>query len=97
MKINPIVFYEVLLNSMIDKVYEFNDTVIYYNIVIPMTYLAADHVVLKFIKKGKVGALFINDTEEDTFPIEKILEEKFEDPMNNDVTKSMISGRSDSI
>ena len=97
MKINPIVFYEVLLNSMIDKVYEFNDTVIYYNIVIPMTYLSADHVILKLIKKGNVAVMFINDTGVDSFPIEKLLEEKFQDSTNSPKKSKDQLNRSQSI
>lgn len=35
MRVNPIVYYEIQLNSSIDKIFEFNDVVIFYNIVIP--------------------------------------------------------------
>jgi len=71
MWVNPIVFYEILLNSTIDKVFEFNDVVIFYNIVIPGP---ADHtdrnIILKIIKKGNVAAMFINDIDYKDFDLE---------------------------
>lgn len=71
MRVNPIVYYEVLLNSTIDKVFEFNDVVIFYNIVIPSK---DDHlentIIIKIIKKGSVAALFLNDIDYKDFDFE---------------------------
>lgn len=71
MWVNPIVYYEVLLNSTIDKVFEFNDVVIFYNIVIPSK---DDHpennIIIKIVKKGSVAALFLNDTDYKDFDFE---------------------------
>ena len=55
MRVNPIVFYEVLLNSTIDKVFEFNDVAIFYNIVIPSWDDNVEkNVILKMVKKNIV-------------------------------------------
>lgn len=79
MRVNPIVFYEVLLNSTIDKVFEFNDVVIFYNIVIPEP---ADNsrrkFILKLVKKGNVAAMFCNDVDLKDFNFLEVLQERFE-------------------
>ncbi len=74
MRVNPIVFYEVLLNSTIDKVFEFNDVVIFYNIVIPGPADKPEkNIILKMIKKGNVAAMFINDVDYKEFDFENQL------------------------
>lgn len=78
MRVNPIVFYEVLLNSTIDKVFEFNDVVIFYNIVIPGPPNHSNKtVVLKLVKKGSLAAMFINDVDRKDFDFEQRLKDHF--------------------
>jgi len=65
------VYYEVLLNSTIDKVFEFNDVVIFYNIVIPSKDdHPENHIILKIVKKGNVAAMIINDVDYTAFDFE---------------------------
>ena len=71
MRVNPIVYYEVLLTSTIDKVFEFNDVVIFFNIVIPSRDdHPENHIILKVVKKGNVAAMFINDVDYKNFDFE---------------------------
>jgi hypothetical protein len=71
MRVNPIVYYEVLLNSTIDKVFEFNDVVIFYNIVIPSKDdNPENNIIIKIVKKGNLAALFLNDTDYKDFDFE---------------------------
>ncbi len=78
MWVNPIVFYEVLLNSTIDKVYEFNDVVLFYNIIIPGPFENPENVIIiKVIKKGNVAAMFINGTTYEEFDFEDQLISNF--------------------
>lgn len=99
MRVNPIVFYEVLLNSTIDKVYEYNDTVIFYNIVIPGGMEnPEEHIIIKIIKKGHVAILLINDTDYEEFPFEDQLKEKFNFVEKSEYERfSQISDRKDSV
>ena len=78
MRVNPIVFYEVLLNSTIDKVFEFNDIVIFYNIAIPGPSESSNKIVIKIVKKGNVAAMFCNDVDLKEFDFLKVLEDWFE-------------------
>ena len=66
------VYYEVLLNSTIDKMFEFNEEVIFFNIVIPSKddHLE-NHIILKVVKKGKIAAMFINDVDYKKFDFEE--------------------------
>jgi len=61
----------VLLNSTIDKVFEFNDLVIFFNIVIPSKDdHPENHIILKVVKKGRIAAMFINDVDYKKFNFE---------------------------
>ena len=78
MRVNPIVFYEVLLNSTIDKVFEFNDVAIFYNVVIPGPADSPDDlIIVKIVKKGPVAALFINDVDYAEWDFEEQLQSKY--------------------
>jgi hypothetical protein len=78
MRVNPIIFYEVLLNSTIDKVFEYNDVVIFYNIVIPgPADNPDDSIIIKIVKKGNVAAMFVNDVDYKEFDFEDHLQEKY--------------------
>ena len=78
MHVNPIIYYEVLLNSPIDKVFEYNDIVIYYNILIPGPMGGrGEAIVVKVIKKGSVAAMFINDVDEGVWEFEEELKNKY--------------------
>lgn len=77
LKVNPITFYSVLQNSNTDRFFEFNGNSFFFNIVIPADWIKDSHIIAKFVQKGKIGVVFLNDVAKKTFDIEKILTDKY--------------------
>lgn len=88
MWVNPIVFYSVLQNSTTDWFYEFNENTLFFNIVIPVNWIEDRHVIVKFVRKGKAGVLFLNEIDRAEFSMERLLLEHYKFTETDDLNSA---------
>ena len=75
--VSPIMFYEWMLLSPIDKVYEFDDMSIFYNMVISKNNIQDSPVILRMIRKNNFAVIIMNHTERDEFHLSSEIASKF--------------------
>mmetsp|Transcript_9322 Transcript_9322/g.8231 ORF Transcript_9322/g.8231 Transcript_9322/m.8231 type:complete len:159 (+) Transcript_9322:202-678(+) len=75
--INPIMFYECMLLSPVDKVFEFNDKAIFYNIVIPREYIDDDPNIVRVIRMKGFCVFVVKEFENDLFKLSNEIADKF--------------------
>ena len=61
MKIHPVVLFEVLMRSNLDKFYVFGDNVHFFNIVIPDNFKTGKTMIVSLVRKKMLVVGFIYD------------------------------------
>ena len=77
LKIEPIIYYECMLLSPVDKVYEFDDGSIFYNMVINRENFMDAPLILRMIRKNNFGVVVMNQKEGDKFMLSTEIASKF--------------------
>ncbi len=67
----------MLENSNVDKVYEYNGTTVYSNIVVPVDWIEEEYLSVSLVKKGRVALCFILNRSRETFDLEGQLCSRF--------------------
>ena len=62
-------FYECMMLSPVDKVFEFNDKAIFYNMVITREYIDDDPLIIRVIRKNNIAVIVVKELENDSFKI----------------------------
>lgn len=75
--VNPIMFYECMLVSPIDKMFEFNGNSILYNMVINQENFDDDPLILRIIRKGNFIVIIIRQSKQDDFQLVDEIASKF--------------------
>ena len=77
LKVNTIVYYECMLISPVDKVYEFADGSIFYNMIINQEKFQLTPYVLRMIRKNNFAVIIMNQDEKDEFLLSTEIATKF--------------------
>ena len=77
LNINPIMYSECMLLSQVDKVLEFNDKAVFYNIVITKEYIDDDPIIIRVIRKKNVAVVVVKELENDNFKLSEEIAKKF--------------------
>lgn len=77
LKVNTIVYYECMLISPVDKVYEFADGSIFYNMIINQEKFQLTPYVLRMIRKNNFAVIIMNQDEKDDFLLSTEIATKF--------------------
>ncbi|CAI2387741.1 unnamed protein product [Moneuplotes crassus] len=77
LQINPILYSECMLLSQVDKILEFNDRAIFYNMVITREYYDDDPIIVRVVRVNNVAVIIVNELENDSFKISENLPKKF--------------------
>lgn len=75
--VNPIMHYECILLSPVDKVMEFNDRAIFYNIVINRDEISEDPAIIRVIRKMNFAVMVVKELENDSFKLPESIAKKF--------------------
>ena len=66
LNVNPMIFYECMILSPVDKMFEFGDEVVFYNMIINKENFDEDPLIMRIIRKGLFLVLIINQKEENS-------------------------------
>ncbi|CAI2358831.1 unnamed protein product [Moneuplotes crassus] len=77
LEINPILYSECMLLSQVDKILEFNDRAIFYNMVITREYFDDEPIIIRAIRKKNFAVIIVNELDNDSFKISENLPKKF--------------------
>lgn len=66
-----------MLLSQVDKILEFNDRAIFYNMVITREYFDDEPIIIRVIRKKNFAVIIVNELENDSFKISEQLPKKF--------------------
>lgn len=86
--VNPIMFYECMMLSPVDKVFEFNDRAIFYNMVITREYIDDEPLIMRIIRKNNIAVIIVKELENDSFRIPNELASKFKFSRAKDIAPS---------
>lgn len=77
LEVNPIMYYECMLLSPVDKVFEFNDKAIFYNLVLTRDHVDEEPLIIRIIRKNNFAVVVVREFENDTFKIPDQIAQKF--------------------
>ena len=77
LKVEPIIYYECMLQSPVDKVYEFDDGSIFYNMIINRENFTDTPLILRMIRKNNFAVVVMNQEKGDTFMLSTEIATKF--------------------
>lgn len=77
LELNPIVYYECMLLSQVDKVFEFNDKAIFYNLVVNREHVDDKPIVVRIIRKGNIAVIVVKERENDQFKLPEEIATRF--------------------
>jgi hypothetical protein len=75
--VNPVMFYECMLLSPVDKVFEFNDRAVFYNMVISRDVVDDDPIVVRVIRKNNFAVLVVKEYKDEVFKIPNEIAHRF--------------------
>ena len=84
LNVNPMIFYECTMLSPIDKIYEYNDEVIFYNLIMNKDNFEEDPLIMRIIRKGWFLVLIINHKEDKPKDLVDIIAETFMFKLQNE-------------
>lgn len=77
LKVDPIMYYECMLLSPVDKIYEFDDMAIFYNLVMLRDNIYEEPLIIRIIRKDNFAVFVIKELETDTFRVPDQIANKF--------------------
>lgn len=77
LKVDDIMFYECMLLSPVDKIYEFNDLAIFYNLVMKRDNINDEPLIIRIIRKDNFAVFVIKELENDSFKVPDQIVNKF--------------------
>lgn len=70
-------FYECMLLSPVDKVFEFNEKSMFFNMVMSRDYIDDEPVIIRIIRKSNIAVIVVKEFETDKFKIIRDLVKRF--------------------
>ena len=77
LNVDIIIYYECMLQSPVDKVYEFDDGSIFYNMIINREDFMDTPLILRMIRKNNFGVVIMNQEKGDNFMLSTEIATKF--------------------
>lgn len=70
-------FYECMLLSPVDKVFEFNEKSMFFNMVMSRDYIDDEPLIIRIIRKSNIAVIVVKEFETDKFKIIRDLVKRF--------------------
>lgn len=77
LNVNPIMFYEWMLLSPVDKMFEFDENSVYYNMIINKDNFEETPLILRIIRKQNFAVIIVTQGELDAFQLTNEIASKF--------------------
>lgn len=78
LKVNPVMFYECMLLSTVDKVFEFNGRAVFYNIVVSRDVVDTNPIVIRVIRMESFAVVVVNEYDDESFKVPDAIAKKFD-------------------